>query len=139
VVPFAIGPGLPTRINPLAFGRLGVGWNHLSTAEAQSRAAIVFGRWLTLLRGLVGSQRLGDQRVPFGPTEEVVIKTCLQDLTGYTQAHTTRMREVTIPQLWRLLDNPTSELITECRYQSARQFLDETRLLVDGVVAAAER
>jgi hypothetical protein len=90
----------------------------------------VFGRWLTLVRGLVGSQRLGDRRVPFGPTEEVVIKTCLQDLTGYTRAYT-RMREVTIPQLWRLLDNPTAELISECRYQSAQQFLDETRLLRD--------
>ena len=29
VEPFAIGPGLPTRINPLAFGPLGVGWNQL--------------------------------------------------------------------------------------------------------------
>ena len=72
VEPFAIGPGLPARINPLAFGPLGVGWDQLSAAEAQSRAAIVFGRWLTLVRGLVGSQRLGDRRVPFGPTDEVV-------------------------------------------------------------------
>jgi hypothetical protein len=107
VEPFAIGPGLPTRINPLAFGPLGDGWNHLSAAEAQSRAAIVFGRWLTLVRGLVGSQCLGDRWVPFGPTDEVVIKTCLQDLTGYTQAHT-RMREVTIPQLW----HPLGQLVS---------------------------
>jgi hypothetical protein len=33
VEPCAIGPGLPTRINPLAFGPLGVGWNHLDAAE----------------------------------------------------------------------------------------------------------
>jgi hypothetical protein len=95
----------------------------LSAAEAQSRAAIVFGRWLTLVRGLVGSQRLGDQRVAFGPSDEVVIKTALQDLTGCTHGNT-QLREVTIPQLWRLLDSPTSELISACRYQSARHFLD---------------
>jgi hypothetical protein len=132
VEPFTIGPGLSARINPLAFGPLGVGWDRLSAAEARSRAAIVFGRWLTLVRGLVGSQRLGDRRVPFGPTDEVVIKTCLQDLTGYTGGHT-RMREVTIPQLWQLLDNPTPDLIAACRYQSARHFLDETRLLRDAL------
>src|SRR5215218_6245065 len=132
VEPFAIGPGLPARINPLAFGPLGVGWDRLSAAEARSRAAIVFGRWLTLVRGLVGSQRLGDRRVPFGPTDEVVIKTALQDLTGYAGGHT-RLREVTVPQLWQLLDNPTPDLIAACRYQSARHFLDETRLLRDAL------
>jgi RHS repeat-associated protein len=132
VQPFAIGPGLPTRINPLAFGPLGQGWTGLSAAEAQARAAVVFGRWLTLLRGLVGSQRIGDQRVPFGPTEEMIVKTALTDLTGYT-AGQTRMREVTIPQLWRLLDSPTDQLVTDCRYQSARHFLDESRLLRDAL------
>jgi hypothetical protein len=132
VEPFTIGPGLPARINPPAFGPLGAGWDRLSPAEARSRAAIVFGRWLTLVRGLVGSQRLGDRRVPFGPTDEVVIKTALQDLTGYTGGHT-RLREVTVPQLWQLLDNPTPDLIAACRYQSARHFLDETRLLRDAL------
>jgi hypothetical protein len=92
----------------------------------------VFGRWLTLVRGLVGSQRLGDQRVPFGPSDEVVIKTALQDLTGYSHGHT-HLQEVTIPQLWQLLDNPTPDLIAACRYQSARHFLDETRLLRDAL------
>jgi hypothetical protein len=132
VQPFAIGPGLPTRINPLAFGPLGRGWTGLSGAEAQARAAVVFGRWLTLLRGLVGSQRIGDRRVPFGPTEEMIVKTALTDLTGYT-AGQTRMREVTIPQLWRLLDSPTDQLVADCRYQSARHFLDESRLLRDAL------
>lgn len=66
VEPFAIGHGLSARINPLAFGPLGRGWVDLDPAEAQRRAAIVFGRWLTLVRGLVGSQRIGERRVPFG-------------------------------------------------------------------------
>jgi hypothetical protein len=34
VEPFIIGPGLPHRINPLAFGPLGQGWDRLSPAEA---------------------------------------------------------------------------------------------------------
>jgi len=132
VEPFRIGPGLPARINPLALGPLGDGWDQLDPGEAQARAAVVFGRWLTLLRGLVGSQRLGDRRVPFGPSDEVVVKTALQDLTGYRHG-TSRLREVTVPQLWRALDSPTPELVAGCRYATARQFLDETRLLRDAL------
>ena len=132
VEPFVIGHGLPARINPLAFGPLAQHWDQLSAAEAQRRTAIVFGRWLTLVRGLVGSQRLGDHHVPFGPTDEVVVKAALQTLTGYRHGHT-NLTETTIPKLWRLLDTPTPDLITECRYASERQFLDETRLLRDAL------
>lgn len=132
VEPFAIGHGLGARVNPLAFGPLAQGWDDLPAAEAQGRAAVVFGRWLTLVRGLVGSQRIGDQRVPFGPTDEVVVKTALQYLTGYSHGNT-RMTEVTIPQLWHLLDDPTDQLIAECRYESRRHFLDQTRLLRDAL------
>jgi len=132
VEPFAIGHGLPTRINPLAFGPLLQGWDQLGPEAAQGRAAIVFGRWLTLVRGLVGSQRIGEQRVPFGPSDEVVVKAALQYLTGYAQGNS-RMRETTIPQLWHLLDNPTAELIAECRYAGERHFLDSTRLVRDAL------
>ncbi|WP_231930059.1 ATP-binding protein [Friedmanniella luteola] len=132
VEPFTIGPGLNVRINPLAFGPLADGWDTLSAGEARSRAAVVFGRWLTLVRGLVGSQRLGEHRVPFGPSDEVVVQTALADLTGYNHA-ATRMTETTIPQLWRLLDNPTPQLVRDCRYATERQFLDETRLLRDSL------
>lgn len=132
VEPFAIGHGLPARINPLATGPLGQGWEHLTPAQAQGRAAIVFARWLTLVRGLVGSQRIGEQRVPFGPSDEVVVKTALGMLTGYT-AGNTPLREVTIPELWHLLDTPTPELVAETRYAGERHFLDETRLLRDAL------
>jgi hypothetical protein len=132
VQPFAIGHGLPARINPLAFGPLGHGWEHLDAAAAQARAAVVFARWLTLIRGLVGSQRIGDTRVPFGPSDEVVVKTALADLTGYAHGQT-RLREVTIPQLWQALDTPTDALVTDCRYASRQQFLDDTRLLRDAL------
>lgn len=132
VQPFAIGHGLPARINPLAFGPLGHAWEHLDAAAAQARAAVVFARWLTLIRGLVGSQRIGEHRVPFGPSDEVVVKTALADLTGYAHGQT-RLREVTIPQLWQALDAPTDALVTDCRYATRQQFLDDTRLLRDAL------
>ena len=132
VEPFAIGHGMAARINPLAIGPLAQGWADLSGEQAQGRAAIVFGRWLTLVRGLVGSQRIGDQRVPFGPTEEVVVMQALKTLTGYSSGATT-LSETTIPQLWHLLDDPTDDLVAETRYATTRHFLDETRLLRDAL------
>ena len=132
VEPITVGHGLSARINPLAFGPLGEGWADLPAAEARRRVAIVFARWLTLIRGLVGSQRIGDARVPFGPVDEVVVKTVLAHLTGHRQGNTVLV-ETTIPQLWRLLDEPTDELVAECRYATTRQFLDETRLLRDAL------
>lgn len=132
VEPFAIGHGLSARINPLAIGPLGAGWEGLDASAAQQRAAVVFSRWLTLIRGLVGSQRIGSARVPFGPSEEVVVKHALHELTGYS-AGSTRLREATIPELWHLLDQPPSELVSETRYASERHFLDETRLLRDAL------
>jgi hypothetical protein len=58
---------LPTRINALAFGPLGDGWDRLDAEEALNRAAIVLGRWLTLVRGLVavsGSGNTGSRSDP---------------------------------------------------------------------------
>ena len=132
VEPFVIGQGLGARINPLSFGPLLSNWENLPSGEAQARAATVFARWLTLVRGLVGSQRIGDRHVPFGPTEETVVQAALGHLTGYA-AGASRLREVTIPELWHALNNPTEQLIAECRYSGERQFLDDTRLLRDAL------
>lgn len=132
VTPFEIGPGEPVRINPIAFGPLGHGWADLQADETKKRATIVFGRWLTLIRGLVGSQRIGEERVPFSPSDGLVITTALQTLTGYLTG-ATQLRETTIPRVWALLDNPSPELVTACRYETVRQFLDETRLLRDAL------
>ena len=53
---------MPARINPLAFGPLAHGWEDLNAAgRRSSRAAVVFTRWLTLVRALVGSQRIGER------------------------------------------------------------------------------
>lgn len=130
VEPIAIGHGLPARINPLTLGPLGAGWDQLDTAEARRRATVIFGRWLTLLRGLIGSQTIGQQPVPFGPTEEAVLDTALRLLTGH-QAGNTRLAETTIPALWRLLDEPPASLVDDCRFASVRHFMDDTRLLRD--------
>ena len=132
VQPFAVGPGMSARINPLDFGPLGDGWDTLDRVEAQRRAGIIFRRWLTLIRGLVGSQFVGEQRVPFGPTDARVVEAALAQLTGYLDGHHT-LHVTTIPALWQLLANPTDQLVTECRYASTRQFLDETRLLRDAL------
>jgi hypothetical protein len=127
VEPFVIGHGLPVRVNPLAFGPLGHGWQHLDRVEAQRRSAIMFARWLVLLRGLVGSQH-----VPFGPTEETALAEAMRLLTGYSTG-TSSLREVTIPQLWQLLDEPDADLIGTCRYAGRRHFLDATRPLRDAL------
>ncbi len=132
VDPITIGPGLPARINPLAFGPLGHRWDTLPRTEALARSGIVFGRWLTLIRGLVGSQRLGAHPVPFGPVEEQAVKAALRILTGYTTG-ATRLVETTIPALWHALANPSDDLVAQCRYATARQLLDETRLLRDAL------
>ncbi len=132
VEPIAIGQGLPARINPLEFGPLRDGWDQLSAEQATKRAAIVFSRWLTLIRGLVGSQKVGQAPVPFGPTEEVAVDAALRLLTGYTDGNT-HLTETTIPRLWRILNEPPKELVTVCRYASARHFLDSTRLLRDAL------
>jgi hypothetical protein len=128
VDPFVIGPGLSTRINPLSMGPLAYGWTELGAEEQRRRATIIFGRWLTLVRGLVGSMKIGSEHVPFGPDESDVVRNALQILTGYA-AGSTQLRETTIPELWHLLHNPTEDLVTVCEYESMRAFLDETRLL----------
>ncbi|KQS64319.1 ATP-binding protein [Modestobacter sp. Leaf380] len=129
VQPHAVGHGLPARINPLDFGPVGNDWSRLSRSEAQRRAAMVFSRWLLLLRGLVGSQH-----VPFGPTAETAVGRVLRDLTGYTDG-ADRMREITIPQLWEALRAPGEELVDACRYADRQQFLDDTRPVRDALGA----
>jgi hypothetical protein len=129
VEPFVIAPGFWARINPLAMGPLGHDWEKLSAEEARRRTTIIFKRWLVLIRGLVGSMKLDDQRrVPFGPDESDVVRNALAILTGYAAGNSI-LTETTIPRLWDLLRNPTEELVRACEYGNTRQFLDQTRLL----------
>ena len=132
VTPFAIGPGQPARVNPLDIGPLGRDWDRLPGQEAKRRAAIIFSRWLVLIRGLVGSQHIGEARVPFSPSDERVVAAVLRELTGY-RAGNTALAGVTVPQLWHGIDEPTDDLVAACRYASRQDFLDGTRLLRDAL------
>jgi len=127
VEPHVIGPGLSARVNPLDFGPLGNDWSALSREQAQARAAMVFPRWLTLIQGLVGSQH-----VAFGPSEAAVIGQVLRELTGYTTG-ASRMRAITIPQVWGCLQNPSPALVAECRFADRQHCLDQTRPLRDAL------
>jgi hypothetical protein len=127
VEPHAVGHGLPTRINPLDFGPLGNDWTELGAKEAQRRAALVFSRWLVLLKGLVDSQH-----VAFDPTAERVVGEAVRTLTGYA-AGNTRLAELTIPMLWQALNDPNDQLIGECRYAGRQHLLDETRPVRDAL------
>jgi hypothetical protein len=129
VRPHAVGHGLPARINPLDFGPLGHDWTHLPRAEAQRRAVVVFSRWLLLVRGLVGSQQ-----VPFDPSAETAVGQVIRELTGYTTG-ADRMAPLTIPQLWHALNEPSDQLIAECRYAHRQHFLDQTRPVRDALGA----
>ncbi|WP_310961334.1 ATP-binding protein [Nocardioides terrisoli] len=134
VEPFSIGHGLPARVNPLDIGPLGNGWARLDAAEATRRASLVFNRWLLLIRGLVGSQKIGADSVPFGPSDETAVSAALRALTGYTRG-ATELAPVTVPELWAALDDPTGELVDECRFASVRHFQGETRTLRDALGA----
>jgi hypothetical protein len=132
VVPYRIGPGMSGRINPLDFGPLAEGWDQQDRAETLRRGAILFNRWLALIRGLVGSQG-----VPFTPTESRVVNRVLRDLTGWSQGQST-LRQITIPMVWAALDTPADGLVRECRYQSRQDFFDGTRALRDALGSLCE-
>ena len=88
---------------------------------------MVFARWLVLIRGLVASQK-----VNFDPTAATAVQHVIRELTGY-RAGSTHLREITIPQLWRGLSEPSPELIKDCRYASKQHFLDSTRSICDAI------
>ena len=132
VEPYRIGPGQSGRLNPLDIGPLGLDWDQQTRAETARRSAVIISRWLTLIRGLVGSQG-----VPFTPTEERVITKVLLDLTGSSRGQT-HLTEATIPMVWAALDSPTDELVTACRYPCLQEFYDGTRALRDALGALCE-
>ncbi|MDT9594896.1 ATP-binding protein [Nocardioides zeae] len=132
VEPFRIGPGLPGRINPLDLGPLADGWATADRGELARRTAVLTNRWLALLRGLIGSQR-----VPFGPTEERVLSHVLRHVAGWDVARSTPAA-ITIPMVWHALDNPSDDLIATCRYAARQAFFDSTRGLRDALGALCE-
>jgi hypothetical protein len=134
VEPFRIGRGLDGRINPLDPGPLGAGWEQLGPDETRRRSELIFSRWLSLVRGLVGSQKIGPAAVPFGPSDETAVVEALHDLTGAARG-ASRLRPVTLPQLWQALDEPSTPMLRACRYDNATDFYEGTRLLRDALGA----
>lgn len=132
VEPIAVGPGMSARVNPLSLGPSGQGWDQLADPDARARATSVFNRWELLVRGLVGSQRVGESRVSFGPVEAEAVREVLRHLTGFDRGDT-YLTQTTLPQVWEALRNPSRDLIDQTRYASPRQFLDQTRVLRDAL------
>lgn len=132
VEPYRVGPGLPGRINPLDVGPLALDWERQNRAETARRGAVIFNRWLALIRGLVGSQQ-----VPFTPTEARVINHVLRELIGWTNGQTS-LTPITIPMVWKALDGPSDDLVAACRYESTQDFYDCTRPLRDALGSLCE-
>ncbi len=121
VTPFALGVGMPARINPLDLGPLGHGWDRLPETLRGERARVIFGRWLVLLKALAGAQGVATTAA-----DEDVLAVVLSQLTGWAGGNGT-LRVITIPQVWAALRDPTAELAHACRYDSPRAMTDATR------------
>ena len=124
------GHGLPARVNPLAFGPLGTPWDRLDAAETRRRAAVVFGRWLVPLRGLVVGRAVNlSTGLTQALTRAVPPAASLQRRSASTSARETRVAGASE----RLLD----------RAQAAALILAATRSSQDaplsGVRRAAQR
>ena len=129
VEPFALGVGMPARINPLDLGPLGQGWDHLSDTDRAERARVIFGRWLVLLKALVGAQG-----VTTTAADEDALSAVLAQLTGWA-AGSGQLRVITIPQVWAALRDPSDDLAQACRYESARAMTDATRQVTSALGA----
>ncbi|WP_018256005.1 hypothetical protein [Salinispora mooreana] len=129
VEPISLGLGLTARINPLDLGPLGAGWTALPAAERTSRAALIFARWVVLLKALIGARG-----VEVSPADEHALATVLADRSGWANGDG-RLRTVTIPEIHDALARPTPELAHACRYASQQHMIDETRQATDALGA----
>ncbi len=127
VEPIALGPGLAARINALDLGPLGQGWAELSRDEVQRRSTMILSRWLVLLRALIGVRGVG-----LSPSGEEALGAVLRELTGWSSGGT-RLRPVTIPQVWQALRDPTATMAAECRYNGPEEMRRECRLIADAL------
>ena len=129
VEPFALGVGMPARINPLDLGPLGQGWDTLPDAERAQRARVIFGRWLVLLKALVGAQGVATTAA-----DEDALSAVLAQLTGWA-AGSGQLRVITIPAVWAALRDPSTELAHACRYPSPRAMTEATRQVTSALGA----
>jgi hypothetical protein len=121
VSPVELGPGLPARLNPLDAGPLGL--NLPSDRDLRrERLAEIHRRRLVLL-GALTAVRLGR---PLSPTEETAVSLAITEASGRhgggpEGAGAGQGRggapaaSPTIPQVWALLRDPTTEMARELR------------------------
>ncbi|MFY1636174.1 ATP-binding protein [Solwaraspora sp. WMMB335] len=125
--PISLGLGLPVRINPLDLGPLGSGWEGLPDRERHTRAALIFARWVVLLKALIGVRG-----VDVSPSDENALATVLAELSGWSRGNG-RLRTVTIPEVHDALSRPSADLARSCRYANVQDMVDATRQATDAL------
>ena len=109
VEPIELGPGLPTRINPLDAGPLGENLP-ISTGAVIERLAEIHRRRLTLLAAIIETRL----RRVLTPTEENALSEAVLKAAGdYTGQD--RLTSPTIPEIWTLLRDPDRDLARALR------------------------
>ena len=109
VAPIELGPGLPTRINPLDAGPLGENLP-ISTGAVIDRLAEIHRRRLTLLAAIIETRL----RRVLTPTEENALSEAVLKAAGdYTGQ--SRLTSPTIPEIWTLLRDPDRDLARALR------------------------
>ena len=111
--------------------RLRAAGQRLDPAPARRGAAPGRDGVLPLAGAHQGPGRLGSASRSPRPMRRAV-GYVIRELTGYTTG-ADRMSEITIPQVWHALDNPSDDLVQECRYKDRQHFLDETRPMRDAL------
>ena len=127
VQPVELGPGLPTRLNPLDSGPLGA---NLPTdpTELRERLDDIHRRRLTLLSSLI-DMRLGRHLTP---TEEAALSLAIRSATGETQGNT-HLADPTIPEVWTLLRDPRPEMVEDLRCDSTKDLRERVRDIADAL------
>jgi hypothetical protein len=127
VEPVELGPGLPTRLNPLDSGPLG---QHLPTdpIELRDRLAEIHRRRITLLSSLL-EVRL-DRKLD--PTEEAALAYAIKDVAGEHDGRT-NLVDPTIPQVWAALRDPHKDMVDELRADSVKELRERIRPAADAL------
>jgi len=138
VEPMELGPGLTARLNPLDAGPLGTNLPRDGYA-LRERLDEIHRRRIGLLASLL-TMRL---RRDLTPTEEAALSLAIQYATfrptatgrhGEDLAGISHLADPTIPQVWQLLRDPTTEMARELRVRG--ESTDELREMIRSVADA---
>ncbi|WP_199034681.1 VirB4 family type IV secretion system protein [Glycomyces salinus] len=127
VEPVELGPGIRNRLNPLDAGPAGLNLPADSVA-LRERLDDIHRRRVTLLASLL-EVRLGR---PLDPTEETAVSLAIRHASGEADAATTLV-DPTIPQVWALLRDPTTEMAEDLRYETVPHLREAIRPAADAL------